>query len=77
MMNFRFGHCLILEYQISVVSGVLEHEVSYDLYPHFNLLPTGSEETGVLGAGCIPVAILPSCQCMHENALLVHENEYI
>ena len=26
------------------------------------LLPTGSEERGVLGAGSIPVAILPSCQ---------------
>ena len=26
----------------------------------FNLLPTGSEERGVLGAGSIPVAILPS-----------------
>ena len=26
------------------------------------LLPTGSEERGVLGVGSIPVAILPSCQ---------------
>ena len=28
------------------------------------LLPTGSEERGVLGVGSIPVAILPSCQYM-------------
>ena len=27
-----------------------------------NLLPTGSEEKGVLGVGSIPVAILPSYQ---------------
>ena len=33
------------------------------------LLPTGSEERKVLGVGSIPVAILPSCQCMTNNAL--------
>ena len=30
----------------------------------YNLLPTGSEERGVLGIGSIPVAILTSCQDM-------------
>ena len=29
-----------------------------------SLLPTGSEERGVLGVGSIPVAIFPSCQGM-------------
>ena len=36
------------------------------------LLPTGSEEREVLGAGSIPVAILPSCQyvkMMHHNCI--------
>ena len=33
------------------------------------LLPTGSEEKGVLGVGSIPVAILPSCQDMKTVAL--------
>ena len=32
------------------------------------LLPTGSEEREVLGAGSIPVAILPSCQFMKNIA---------
>ena len=31
---------------------------------YFTLLPTGSEERGVLGVESIPVAILPSCQDM-------------
>ena len=35
----------------------------------FILLPTGSEERGVLGEGSIPVAILPSCQDMKAIAL--------
>ena len=30
------------------------------------LLPTGSEEKGVLGVGSIPVAILFSCQAVFE-----------
>ena len=34
-----------------------------------NLLPTGSEERGVLGVGSIPVAILPSCQDIKTIAL--------
>ena len=34
------------------------------------LLPTGSEERGVLGFGSIPVAILTSCQ----NMKLLHYN---
>ena len=35
----------------------------------FVLLPTGSEELEVFGAGSIPVAILPSCQDMKTIAL--------
>ena len=34
-----------------------------------HLLPTGSEERGVLRVGSIPVAILPSCQDMKTFAL--------
>ena len=34
-----------------------------------DLLPTGSEERGVLGVGSIPVAILPSCQETESIAL--------
>ena len=34
------------------------------------LLPTGSEERGVLRVGSIPVAILPSCQ----NMKLLHQS---
>ena len=36
------------------------------------LLPTGSEERGLLGMGSIPVAIRPSCQHMkklHHNCI--------
>ena len=36
------------------------------------LLPTGSKDREVLGVGSIPVAILPSCQCMtllHHNCI--------
>ena len=38
----------------------------------YSLLQTGSEERGVLGAGSIPVAILPSCHYMkmlHHNCI--------
>ena len=35
----------------------------------FSLLPTRSEERGLLGFGSIPVAILPSCQDMKTIAL--------
>ena len=34
-----------------------------------SLLPTGSDERGVLGHGNIHVAILPSCQDMKTIAL--------
>ena len=43
-----------------------------DLY----LLPTRSEERGVLGVGSIPVAILPSCQDMKTIALQLYKHEY-
>ena len=39
------------------------------------LLPTRSEERGVLEIGSIPVAIPPSCQD-ETTALIVHKNEY-
>ena len=38
-----------------------------------DLLPTGSEEREVLGVGCIPVAILSSCQDMKTIALQCRE----
>ena len=41
------------------------------------LLPTGSEERGVLWFGSIPVAILPSCQDMKTIALSLHKHAYI
>ena len=36
---------------------------------YIHLLPTGSEDKGVLVVGNIPVAILPSCQDMKYIAL--------
>ena len=41
-----------------------------------HLLPSGSEERGVLGVGSMPVAIFPSCQYMKTIALSLHEHEY-
>ena len=56
----------------SVYTGTTEKEISEyhqpeskgstQLYQYYNLLPTRSEERGVLRVGSIPVAILPSCQ---------------
>ena len=43
---------------------------------HLYLLPTGSEERGVLGVGSIPVAILPSCQNVKTFALQLHKHKY-
>ena len=40
------------------------------------LQPTGSEESGVLEVGSIPVAIPPSCQDMKTIALQLHKHEY-
>ena len=40
------------------------------------LLPTGSEERGVLGVESIPGAIFPSCQNMKTIALQLHKHEY-
>ena len=42
----------------------------------YHFLPTKRDGRGVLGVGSIPVAILPSCQCMKINALLLHKHEY-
>ena len=44
--------------------------VGEDKYVQIHLLPTGSEEKGVLGIGSIPVAILPSCQ----SIIILHHN---
>ena len=41
------------------------------LYKYNNLLPTGSEERGVLGVGSIPVAILPSCQDIKNDCIII------
>ena len=40
---------------------------NFDVSPY--LVPTGSEERGVLGVGSIPVTILPSCLDMKTIAL--------
>ena len=40
------------------------------LYFLFNLLPTESEERGVLGIMSIPVAKLPSCQNMNYGIIV-------
>ena len=40
------------------------------------LLPSGSEERGVLGVGSIPVALLLFCQNMELIALYFHRYEY-
>ena len=41
------------------------------------IIPTGRDERGVLGVGSIPVAILPSCECMHDNVIYAHEHEWV
>ena len=41
----------------------------FSLHVKLHLLPTGSEERGVLGVGNIPVAILSSCQDIKTIAL--------
>ena len=43
---------------------------------YVNLLPTGSEELGVLGVASIPVATLPSCQDVKSTSLKLHKHEY-
>ena len=53
---------------LSVRFPTLEHG-------HVTLVPTRSEERGVLGAGSFPVAILPSCH-MKTIALQLHKYEY-
>ena len=40
------------------------------------LLPTGSEERGVLEVGSIPVALLPSCMYMNKNCIRLHKYDY-
>ena len=40
------------------------------------LIPSGSEEGGVLTVGSIPVAILPSCQNFKTIALYLHKHEH-
>ena len=71
-----------LEFSKHVIRALQIHSVvqckiimfakTQDVFIHclFVLLPSGSEEKGALGVGCIPVAILPSCQHMK----MVHHN---
>ena len=40
------------------------------------LLPTRSEERGMLGVGSIPVSIIPSFQDMKTIALYLHKHEF-
>ena len=39
-------------------------------------LPDVTRGEYCMGAGCIPAAILHSCQCMHNNTLSVFVKEY-
>ena len=39
-----------------------------------HLVPTRSEERGVLGIGSIPIAILPTCQDVKDIALQSHKH---
>ena len=41
-----------------------------------NLLPTGSDERGILGVGSISTAILTSCQYMTNIGVKSHKNRY-
>ena len=55
-----------------VVRGVSRTSRGSECILMRHLLPTGSEERGVLGFGSIPVVILPSCQSMkmlHHNCI--------
>ena len=47
------AHCAIL------VTG--NRIIYVNMYVYLYLLPTRSEEKGVLGVGSIPITILPSC----------------
>ena len=47
----------------------------YDRINHL-ILPTGSEERGVLRVGSIHVVILPSCQDVKTIALRLHKHVY-
>ena len=43
--------------------------LKFSLINSRDLLPTGSEERGVLGVRSIPVVILPSCQLWHYSCI--------
>ena len=45
----------------------LSHDPQLSTKVSLHILPTGSEERGVLGVGSIPVAILPSMTILHHN----------
>ena len=76
-----FGTSFVSRYLKSVYTGPpksnVQNIVSYGtmafMFSNFTgisiLLPTGSEERGVLGVGSIPVAILTSCQDMKTIAI--------
>ena len=51
---------ILIWFKIS--SGIKNVRFSAWYHECYHLLPTGSEERGVLGVGSIPVAILASCQ---------------
>ena len=58
----------------------IEHiykEFKYMIIACMHLLPTGSEEREVLGAGSVPVAILPSCHDMNTTALKWHKQDIV
>ena len=50
-------------------TGIYDLEVALSTPMCLYLLPTGSEERGVLAVGSIPNAILPSCQDITTFAL--------
>ena len=51
------------------LSPVTEQYSDITTWISSGLLPTGSEERGVLGLGSVPVAVLLSCQDMKTIAL--------
>ena len=74
-VNFRYASHQSLTYVMLMLlaDDIWAKEIVFMLSLDSNLiipslLPTGSEERGVLGVGSIPVAILPSCQNMKTTA---------
>ena len=67
-MLLGFFVCVFFFFGVGGGGGVMRKPLG-KADKRLDLLPTGSEERGVLGVRSIPSAILPSCQNMKTMAL--------